>query len=237
MSATYLISIIDDERVNPGTTEPIPSRKRGGLSCWILTAERRLQTFAWIISASSQMVSDCANGEKMHRACLIMFCGPNSFQPKQKVPWQQPANRFLLVLPSHVTGPFPLQHSVCQPCLTVPAVRSYTGSDYTEQAATETHNPTHTRKKEKKGLLVTLGLTLEQTQTAWKHSTPSPKGLQTAALNACAVEQWGFFEVFLVVRSMAKASCFSSVCRLQTTFKYAHDWLMSLQCADAALAK
>lgn len=80
-----------------------------------------------------------------------------------KVPWQQPAKRFLLALPSHVTGPFP---RVCQPRLTVRAPRSCTASDYTEQTATETHNPTHTGKKEKKkGLLVTSGLTLEQTQT------------------------------------------------------------------------
>lgn len=38
-SATYLISFIDDERLNTATTEPISSRSRGGLSCLIITVD------------------------------------------------------------------------------------------------------------------------------------------------------------------------------------------------------
>lgn len=39
------------------------------------------------------------------------------------------------------------------------------------------------------------------------------------------------------VMRLVTANCSSSVCRQQTTFKYANNELMSLQCAHAVLAK
>lgn len=113
-----------------------------------------------------------------------------------KIPWQQPTNRFLALSCYWASSFAAMSH--CR------ATRSCTVSDYTFQAATETHNPTHIRKKEKKGLLVTLGLILEQTQAAcstrtWKHSS-------LKCLHAAPVK-------FLGGQEDGESNCFSSVCR------------------------